>query len=296
MKRFKTPGILALVIALSVAQLADADSPIRSTLRGGTGQATAVTFNSLSPVTISGDLIVGNGSNSNTRLPGPVSTAANFLSGTGNGSVNTTVAWSSIGVSDLSDGSAVAKTNVANTFTKQQTFPAGTATTAPLLLNPSGGVLLSTPLPGAVEQDATNLYWTDGAGARRTVYPQAGGGGSLNYVQKTQASFSTSNTSFTSMGLAGTITTTGGPVRMTLCTSGAASTNLGYGVMEVFFNGQGENPTEVDSITAGYGGAMISQYVFTQGYGTYSFDGYLHASLGSTFNCNQVTLIVEELH
>jgi hypothetical protein len=58
---------------------------------GGTGQTTAsAAFNALSPITTTGDLILGNGTNSATRLP----IGANTYVLTSNG---TTAAWSSLG-------------------------------------------------------------------------------------------------------------------------------------------------------------------------------------------------------
>jgi hypothetical protein len=68
---------------------------------GGTGQTTASAgFNALSPVTTTGDLILGNGANSATRLP--IGTDGQIL--TSNGS---TAAWGS----KLTNGTAVTLTN-----------------------------------------------------------------------------------------------------------------------------------------------------------------------------------------
>lgn len=68
---------------------------------GGTGQTTAsAAFNALSPVTTTGDLILGNGANSATRLP--IGTDGQIL--TSNGS---TAAWGS----KLTNGTAVTLTN-----------------------------------------------------------------------------------------------------------------------------------------------------------------------------------------
>ena len=55
------------VYATSTSALTTGTLPLTA---GGTGQTTkAAAFNALSPVTSTGDLIIGNGSNSNTRLP-----------------------------------------------------------------------------------------------------------------------------------------------------------------------------------------------------------------------------------
>lgn len=69
---------------------------------GGTGQITAIAgFNALSPITSTGDLILGNGANSATRLP----IGSNNFVLTSNG---TTASWqpsvTGAGVGDLSEG------------------------------------------------------------------------------------------------------------------------------------------------------------------------------------------------
>lgn len=64
---------------------------------GGTGQTTkAAAFNALSPVTTLGDIIYGNGSNSNTRLAGNTTTTKMFLRQTGTGSASAAPAWEEI--------------------------------------------------------------------------------------------------------------------------------------------------------------------------------------------------------
>ena len=56
---------------------------------GGTGQTTASAgFNALSPITTTGDLIVGNGTNSATRLP--IGASGTFVQSNG-----TTASWAS---------------------------------------------------------------------------------------------------------------------------------------------------------------------------------------------------------
>lgn len=69
---------------------------------GGTGQTSkAAGFNALSPVTTLGDLIYGDGANSNTRLAGNTSTTKQFLTQTGNGTASAAPAWGTLADGDL---------------------------------------------------------------------------------------------------------------------------------------------------------------------------------------------------
>jgi len=108
---------------------------------GGTGQTTAsAAFNALSPITSTGDLILGNGVNSATRLP----IGANTYVLTSNG---TTATWA------LPTGSGATITNDTTTATNvYPTFAAATSgslstiytSNAKLLYKPSTGELTST--------------------------------------------------------------------------------------------------------------------------------------------------------
>ena len=108
---------------------------------GGTGQTTAsAAFNALSPVTSTGDLIIGNGANSSTRLP----IGANTYVLTSNG---TTATWA------LPTGSGATITNDTSTSTNvYPTFAAATSgslstiytSNAKLLYKPSTGELTSS--------------------------------------------------------------------------------------------------------------------------------------------------------
>ena len=107
---------------------------------GGTGQTTAsAAFNALSPVTSTGDLIIGNGANSSTRLP----IGANNYVLTSNG---TTAVWA------VASGSGATITNDTTTATNvYPTFAAATSgalstiytSNAKLLYKPSTGELTS---------------------------------------------------------------------------------------------------------------------------------------------------------
>jgi hypothetical protein len=70
--------------------------------QGGTGQTTAsAAFNALSPITTLGDLIIGSGTNTATRLPGNTTTTRQFLSQTGTGSASAAPAWATIAQADV---------------------------------------------------------------------------------------------------------------------------------------------------------------------------------------------------
>lgn len=69
---------------------------------GGTGAATkAAGFNALSPVTTLGDLIYGDGANSNNRLAGNTTTTKKFLRQTGDGTLSAAPAWDTLVDGDL---------------------------------------------------------------------------------------------------------------------------------------------------------------------------------------------------
>lgn len=107
---------------------------------GGTGQTTAsAAFNALSPVTSTGDLIIGNGANSSTRLP--IGTNNYVLTSNG-----TTAVWA------LASGSGATISNDTTTATNvYPTFAAATSgalstiytSNAKLLYKPSTGELTS---------------------------------------------------------------------------------------------------------------------------------------------------------
>jgi hypothetical protein len=121
---------------------------------GGTGQITAgAAFNALSPITTTGDLIIGNGTNSAIRLP----IGANTYVLTSNG---TTASWAAGG----GGGGSVTISN--DTTTATNLYPAffsatsGTASTvytsnAKLLYKPSTGELQSSILTGEVNAPNT---------------------------------------------------------------------------------------------------------------------------------------------
>lgn len=70
--------------------------------KGGTGQTTSSAgFNALSPVTTLGDLIYGDGANSNARLAGNVTSTKKFLRQTGTGTISAAPAWDTLVDGDI---------------------------------------------------------------------------------------------------------------------------------------------------------------------------------------------------
>ena len=133
-------GSLTLGGTLSGVDLATQVTGTLPIANGGTGQTTAsAAFNALSPVTSTGDLILGNGANSSTRLP----IGANNYVLTSNG---TTAVWA------LATGSGATITNDTTTATNvYPTFAAATSgslstiytSNAKYLYKPSTGELTS---------------------------------------------------------------------------------------------------------------------------------------------------------
>jgi hypothetical protein len=136
-------GSLTLGGTLSGVDLATQVTGTLPILNGGTGQTTAsAAFNALSPITTAGDLILGNGVNSATRLP----IGANTYVLTSNG---TTATWA------IPTGSGATITNDTTTATNvYPTFAAATSgslatiytSDAKLLYKPSTGELTSSHL------------------------------------------------------------------------------------------------------------------------------------------------------
>lgn len=86
-----------------------------SIARGGTGAATATAaFDALSPMTTLGDIIYGGASGTRTRLAGNTTTAKQWLSQTGNGSVSAAPAWSAITAADVTSGAALTRVDDTN--------------------------------------------------------------------------------------------------------------------------------------------------------------------------------------
>ena len=132
--------------------------------RGGTGQTTAsAAFNALSPITTTGDLIIGNGTNSATRLG--IGTNGYVLTSNG-----TTAAWqaSTGGVTSFSAGTTGLTPSTATT---------GAVTLAGTLAIANGGTnATATPTAGAVPYGTGTAYAFTVAGTSGQVLTSNGSG------------------------------------------------------------------------------------------------------------------------
>jgi hypothetical protein len=140
---------------------------------GGTGQTTkAAAFNALSPVTSTGDLIIGNGTNSNTRLP--LGFFGQYLQSNG-----TTATWANLSVSAGDISGTV------------QVYQGGTGSST----NPSNGQLLIGNLGDyqvANLTAGTGITITNGAGSI-TIAAGGGGGPTINVLSVLTSSGSFNN-------------------------------------------------------------------------------------------------------
>ncbi len=144
-------GVMTNVTGLPLTTGVTGTLPIGN---GGTGQITAsAAFNALSPITTAGDLIIGNGTNSATRLG--IGTNGYFLTSNG-----TTASWGALpaNVSSFSGGTtgltpATATTgavtlagtlNIANGGTGITAFGTGVQTALGQAVTGSGGIALAT--------------------------------------------------------------------------------------------------------------------------------------------------------
>lgn len=148
-----TTGAVALAGTLNVAN-------------GGTGQTTAgAAFNALSPITSTGDLIVGNGTNSATRLP----IGNNGYVLTSNG---TTAVWS-VG----SGGSGVTSFSGGSTGLLPNTPTTGIVSLSGTLAVGSGGTNgTATPTAGAVAYGTGSAYAFTPAGTAGQFLQSTGSG------------------------------------------------------------------------------------------------------------------------
>lgn len=139
---------------------------------GGTGQTTAsAAFNALSPVTTTGDLIIGNGTNSATRLP----IGANTYVLTSNG---TTASWAA-----PSGGTVTSVGATVPSFLSVSGSPITTSGTLAISLasTPSNGQLLignGTGFSYATLTAGSNITITNSAGGITIASTGGGGGGS----------------------------------------------------------------------------------------------------------------------
>ena len=186
-------GNLTLGGTLSGVSLTTQVSGTLPLASGGTGQTTkAAAFNALSPVTSTGDLILGNGSNSNTRLA--IGTNAYVLTSNG-----TTASWQPAaggggGVTSFSAGSTGFSPSSATTgaVTLSGVLGVGSggtgvntfATNGQLLIGNGGGYNVATLTAG------TGVTITNASGSI-TIAASGGGGGTTINVLNVSTSFGT---------------------------------------------------------------------------------------------------------
>ena len=117
-------GALTGNVTGNVSGTAGGLSSTLSVASGGTGQTTAAAaFNALSPITTLGDLVYGSAENTGSRLAGNTTSAKQFLSQTGNGSVSAAPAWTTLSATDVSGVAPLASP----AFTGTPTAPTATA-------------------------------------------------------------------------------------------------------------------------------------------------------------------------
>ena len=149
---------IVLAVGANVNELVDVISFVTSLgsgtvpiANGGTGQTTASTgFNALSPITTTGDLIIGNGTNSATRLG--IGTTGQILTSSG-----TAPQWSTL------SGVAVTTLSFGTTGLTPSTATSGAITVAGTLAITNGGTGQTSFTSGQIHygsfSTSTNLFW-----------------------------------------------------------------------------------------------------------------------------------------
>ena len=143
-------GVTDTPIAIAGSQITSGSVAIG---RGGTGQTTAsAAFNALSPITSTGDLIIGNGTNSATRLA--IGTNGYLLTSNG-----TTASWTAAPTSMVYPGAGIPNSSGTAWGTSYSVSGTGSValTTSPVFTTPN----LGTPST-AVLTSATGLPLTTG--------------------------------------------------------------------------------------------------------------------------------------
>jgi hypothetical protein len=179
------------VYATSTSALTTGTLPLAS---GGTGQTTkAAAFNALSPVTSTGDLILGNGTNSNTRLA--IGTNAYVLTSNGSTASWQPAAGGGGGVTSLSGGSTGLNPSIPTTgaVTLSGTLfisAGGTGTTTSpsngqLLIGNGGGYSVANLTAG------TGITITNAFGAITIAASGGGGGATIRNLTITTSGFGT---------------------------------------------------------------------------------------------------------
>ena len=140
-------------------------------VNGGTGQTTAnAGFDALSPMTTLGDIIYENATPTAARLPGNTTTAREFLTSQGTGTLANAPSWSSLVSGDIPNNAANTSGTAANvTATTNSTLtslPSLTSATSLALLGSqiggfTQGSVIFASATGTLTQDNANFYWND---------------------------------------------------------------------------------------------------------------------------------------
>ena len=220
-------------------------------LYGGTGQTTASAgFNALSPVTSTGDLIIGNGTNSSTRLA--IGTNGYVLTSNG-----TTATWAaaSAGSGTVTSVSVTTANGVSGTVATATTTPAISLTLGAITPTSVNGLTLTAAATGFTIAGGTTsktltvsntltLAGTDGSTLN------VGAGGTLGSL------------AFLSAAPAGTLT--GTTLNATVVTSSLTSVGtIGTGIWQgtvigIGYGGTGQTTTALGTIVVGASGSTTT--------------------------------------
>jgi len=141
-------------------------------LNGGTGQTTAgAAFNALSPVTTTGDLIIGNGTNSSTRLA--IGTNAYVLTSNG-----TTATWAAAAGGGLTGFTAAESTTAPNATVYVDSLTSSAASTnadVAFVAKGTGATLAQVPTSTTAGGNKRGSYATDWQKGRDNVTEVASG-------------------------------------------------------------------------------------------------------------------------
>jgi hypothetical protein len=250
------------------------------TAYGGTGQATASAgFNALSPITTTGDLIIGNGTNSATRLAIGANTYVLTSNGTtaswvapsggsgssiSNGTSNVTVNSSGGTVTIATSGSTALTVDTSQNVTLNSTGALGlpSGTTAQRPASPINGQMrynTTTGLPEIYQNGAwaffgsntiTSVEYLVVAGGGGGGRDDGGGGGAGGYL--TAASYSVT------VGSAITVTIGAGGAGAGSGGSGANGNNSVFGSITATYGGGGGGPGTAAAGGSGGGAYYIS--------------------------------------
>jgi hypothetical protein len=148
LKSTTSTGALSTVTAINLTTDVTAALPIGN---GGTGQTTkAAAYNALTPITTTGDLVIGTGANTASRLAGPTTATKQFLTSQGTGILANQPVWGTIAAGDVptlnqnttgtaAGLSSVLATNMHPALTGDITTPSGSVATTLATVNSNTG-------------------------------------------------------------------------------------------------------------------------------------------------------------